>query len=70
MSKATMLKVINPILLLLFINQASTGLFHHSLSHKMFEVLHEGGGIVLIIVSLLHLILNWGWVRSTFLKRA
>ncbi len=68
MNKNLLLKIINPILLILFISQACSGLFHHSLSHKMFEIVHEGGGIILVGISLVHLILNWGWVRGNFLK--
>jgi len=68
MNKNLLLKIINPILLLLLISQACSGFFHHSLSHKMFEIIHEGGGIFLVVISFLHLVLNWGWVRANFLK--
>jgi hypothetical protein len=70
MKKNTMLKITNVILLLLFVNQALSGLFNDFISRGLFEVLHEFGGIVLIITALIHLILNWGWVHSTFFKRA
>ncbi|MGC8737748.1 MAG: hypothetical protein ACP5UA_03765 [Candidatus Hydrogenedens sp.] len=68
MNKNLLLKIVNSILLLLFISQACSGLFHHALSHKMFEVIHEGGGIVLVIMSSIHLILNWNWIRNNFLR--
>lgn len=68
MDKNLLLKFVNLILLLLFISQASSSLLHHSLSHKIFEIIHEGGGIMLIIMSLIHLLLNWGWIRVNFLK--
>ncbi len=68
MNKNLLLKIINPILLVLFITQACSGLFRDSLSHELFEIIHEGGGIILVVVSLLHLLLNWGWVRVNFLK--
>lgn len=63
-----MLKITNVVLLLLFISQALSGLFHHSIPHELFEFLHEFGGIVLIITALIHLVLNWNWVRSAFFK--
>ncbi len=68
MSKNFLLKIINLILLVLFISQACSGLFHHALSHKSFEIIHEGGGIILVIIAILHLILNWGWIRANYLK--
>ncbi len=70
MKKNTMLKITNVVLLLLFVSQALSGLFHRSIPHELFEFLHEFGGIVLIITALIHLILNWDWVRSAFFKRA
>lgn len=68
MKKHQLLKIVNPILLLLFISQAGSGLLRHSLSHDVFEIIHEGGGIALIITSFIHLLLNWEWVRANFLK--
>lgn len=68
MNKNLLLKIVNPILLLLLISQACSGFFRHSLSHEMFEIIHEGGGIVLVVLSSIHLILNWGWIRANFLK--
>ncbi len=70
MSKNTLLKIVNPILGVLFLNQALTGFFHHSLSHKSFELLHEGGAIALLTLTLAHIYLNWGWVKSNFLSRS
>ena len=70
MKKSTMLKITNVVLLLLFVNQALAGLFNDFISRGLFELLYEFGGIVLIITVLIHLILNWGWIRSTFFKRA
>lgn len=68
MNRAIILKVVNVILAILFLNQALTGFFHHSLSHRTFETLHEGGAILLVIFTLAHLYLNWGWIKSNLLK--
>lgn len=68
MNKNLLLKIVNSVLFLLFISQACSGFFHHSLSHELFEIIHEGGGIFLVLLSLIHLYLNWGWVRVNFLK--
>ncbi|MCX8065304.1 MAG: hypothetical protein N3G21_09060 [Candidatus Hydrogenedentes bacterium] len=69
MNKSILLKFVNPILGVLFLNQALTGFFHHSLSHKTFELLHEGGAIILVTFTIAHVYLNWGWIKSNFLKR-
>jgi hypothetical protein len=63
-----MLKIVNPILGLLFVNQVATGLFHGGVSHEAFEIMHEGGGILLALVGGLHVALNWSWIRTNFLK--
>ena len=67
--KATALKVVNVILALVFLNQAATGLLHDSLSHETFEIIHESAGLVLIACVVVHVLLNWNWVRSALLKR-
>jgi hypothetical protein len=70
MKRNTMLKIVNPVLGVLFINQILTGVFGGSLSREAFEILHEDGGFLLAIVAALHLILNWSWVKANFFKRA
>jgi hypothetical protein len=70
MKKNTVLKILNPILGVLLINQVLMGLLHDILPHKVFEVLHEGGGIVFAIVVILHIILNWNWIKANFFRKA
>lgn len=75
MNKIRLLKTVN---LLLFIStavQAATGLalFFHLFVRKI-ELLkaaieiHEHNGIALIVLIVLHLALNWGWVKGQFFK--
>ncbi len=68
--KNSMLKIINPILAVLLVNQALTGLLHDMMPDEAFEFVHEGGGIVLVIASILHVILNWNWIKSTYLRKS
>jgi hypothetical protein len=70
LKRNTMLKILNPILGVLFLNQVLTGIFNESLSPEAFEFLHEGGGYVFAGAAVLHLILNWNWVKANFFKRA
>ncbi len=69
MKKNTVLKFLNPILLILFISQAVTGLFHDKISPDAFEFFHEGGGIILIALITVHIILNLSWFRANYLKK-
>ncbi|MBN2071304.1 MAG: hypothetical protein JW814_07605 [Candidatus Krumholzibacteriota bacterium] len=70
MKKTGVLKVVNLILGIFFVNQVVTGLIHARLSHNMYEILHEGGGIILALSGVLHLILNWNWINSNYLRKS
>jgi len=70
MNKNTMLKILNPILGATVLNQALTGLLYDFLSPDTFEFIHKGGGIVLVLGVMLHVIFNWNWIRvNYFLKK-
>jgi protein-S-isoprenylcysteine O-methyltransferase Ste14 len=69
MKRHSALRILNPILALLLLNQIIVGLFHLSLPHNAFEILHQGGGIILAAAALLHVILNWNWVKVNFIIR-
>lgn len=69
MKRNSVLKIVNPILGLLLLNQVAVGLLHDILSHKTFEVLHQGGGIVLTVVAAVHVVLNWNWIKVNFLLK-
>lgn len=66
MTKQSALKIVNPLLGLLIINQALTGMFHLYLSNSAFKILHEWGGFVLSAMVIVHVVLNWSWVKAQF----
>ena len=70
MKKNTILKIINPIMGILLINQVLMALMHDILPHELFEVFHVGGGFILTVVAIVHIILNWNWVKSNFFRKA
>jgi hypothetical protein len=68
-------KILNPVLLLLAINQVVTALLYdvpeHAgsmkiISDETFEFLHEGGGYVFVSLIVFHIILNLNWVRKIY----
>jgi hypothetical protein len=68
-SKNDALRVLNPVLAACLVSQGCTGLLHDSLPHEVFEILHKGGGIALFLGVALHVVLNFGWVRSNFFRK-
>jgi hypothetical protein len=69
MKRNTALKILNPVLLVLFINQALSGLFHSKYSYEAFELLHETAGKIFIGLLVLHIILNFNWIKANYLKK-
>ncbi len=69
MKRNTALKALNPIIAILLVNQLLSGYFSGSISHGAFVIRHEWGGIVLAIAILLHVILNWNWIKSSYLMK-
>jgi len=67
--KKFVLKILNPIIALLLLNQAFTALISGALSRELFEKIHETGGLLLVLGVAIHLLLNWSWVKTTYLKK-
>ena len=77
MTKNTARRILNPILLVLTINQLVTATIVETqgsstpiISDEAFEIIHEGTGYVFVGLILLHIILNFDWVNSNYFKRA
>jgi hypothetical protein len=69
MIKQTLLKFLNPLLPILLICQLITGFFNEQIGYETFEALHPNVGIALAVVALIHVVLNWSWIKSTYFKR-
>jgi len=69
MNKTKALKILNPVLAVLILNQPLSIYLHESTHHEAFEFLHVGGGVLLVLSAALHLILNWSWVKVNFFPR-
>ena len=68
MDKNTVLKIVNPMLALLLLIQPFSGLLLSATDWEIWQDLHVGGGIALIVFAAIHLMLNWSWVRINILK--
>lgn len=66
MNRMTALKIINPILGLLVASQVLTGLCGGLLPGEVFDLVHKGGGFVCAAFALLHVSLNWNWIKATY----
>ena len=69
MKRNTALKILNPVLFVLFINQAVTALFRDKISNEIFEIFHQGGGFVFLVLIALHFILNFNWVKASYFSK-
>ncbi len=69
MKKAQTLKILNPIIAVLFVSQAVTAIAHESIPYEVYKVVHGAGGFLFVLLVALHITLNWSWVKATFLKK-
>ena len=69
MNRQKALKVINIFLPVLVIWQLVTAFFRIRIGYETFEKVHFTGGILLGVFALVHLILNWNWVKNAYFKR-
>lgn len=69
MKKATVLKVINPLLALALIVQVLSVILQDQMDYELFHTLHTIGGAGLVFGSAIHFFLNWGWVRNSYFKK-
>jgi len=69
MKRNSILKILNPILAILLLNQILTGILHDEIPKAAYEFFHVGGGIFFAVAAGLHVILNWNWVKANFYRR-
>lgn len=69
MTRNNALKILNPFMAVLAVNQAVTAIFHENISHESFEFFHQGGGAILLVLIACHFTLNFDWVRKNYLGK-
>lgn len=60
-----LLKIVNPLLLILILFQFVTALMRGGIP-VFFHNWHPVAGYVLVSLAMIHLVLNWGWVRGAY----
>ncbi len=68
MTKIARMKTVNVLLALLMAVQALTGMLHEHLGPAAFAHVHVPCGLLLLVLSILHAALNWGWVKANLLR--
>lgn len=66
MNKTGLLKIVNPLLALAALWQLLTGALRGFLPRGLFGTVHEAGAMFLAAAALLHLYLNWNWVKANY----
>lgn len=69
LKKQYVLKLVNPVIGILFIVQGGSGIFHESIPYEIFEVVHGIGGYLLVAGIISHVLLNWSWFKTAYSKR-
>jgi len=70
MNTNAVLKVVNPALAILMLNQPLSAFLMVVPEWDLFEGLHVGGGLLLLLAASIHLMLNWRWVATNLLKKS
>lgn len=69
MFRTKLLKLTVIILAILILWQFITAIGRHLIPYEIFAKIHLWGGLLLTFFAVLHLYLNWGWVKANLLKR-
>ncbi len=66
MKRISVLKVLNLLIAALALSQVLTGIFRDFIPKDTFETVHQAGGLSFAAAAVLHVILNWNWVRANY----
>ena len=69
MKKYSILKILNPLIGILFFNQAFSGIFHEKIPYEGFQIVHGLAGYLFTACVLLHIILNWNWFMTGYFRK-
>ena len=64
-----MLKILNPVLAVFFINHVISVIFRDYYSHTAFGIFHKTAGGILLCFIAVHIALNFNWVKANYLSK-
>ncbi len=64
------LRVTVPIQSLLLIALLVTGLGANHFSPRVFEIVHKGGGLLFVALTVVHVALNRVWIKKNYFKKS
>ena len=70
MKQGSSLKVVNLIMGFLVLVLFLSGLLNEQLSKHAFLMIHVPSGILLVIGTVIHLVHNWSWVKTSYFKKS
>ncbi len=70
MNKIKLLKLVNPVLGISFLLQAISAVtMVLGKAPRWLYKLHIINGLIFIIIAIVHVTLNWGWIKANILKK-
>jgi len=68
MNKQRLLVIVNLTLGILILSQFATIVLMNTIGYKFFEAVHEVNGFIILVLIILHVILNWPWIKKNVFK--
>lgn len=68
-SSQALLKIVNPIVLVLFSVQAAGGFLHDQIPYAIFSPAHKSVGLLMTVGITLHIVLNRKWFTTAFKRK-
>jgi hypothetical protein len=69
MNKQKILKILNPVIALLFLTVISTALCRNLIPFSVYEYVHMLPGLTLGVLIPFHVFLNKSWIENTYFKK-
>ncbi len=69
MKKLQTLKIVNTVLAIAFLTLGTTALLHDYIPYNTYRRIHPLAGYTLSALVVIHVILNYGWIKKNILKK-
>lgn len=69
MNRITVIRIVNLAIGVLALNQVLTGIFQDFMPRHIFVAVHTAGGLSFAAASVLHIVLNWAWIKANYFRK-